>query len=357
MGFLSDLFKPQQRDVVTTQERTPFGQAQPGLESSFGLIEQGLNQGPFTGQRVAGFDPAQTSALQNQQGIINQGNSLAQAAANQTLQGIGFQNAAAGGLGGLGQFGLQGAQGLATEASGANLGSNPFLDQRFAQGADRLRDQFGRATAGVAAGNAAIGRFRGGGGLIGDQFRTQEDILGQNLRELESGIFSPAFEADRNRQVQAQQQLAQLGIQGFQGQGALGQGAEQLRQQASLSAEQIRAGQFADQQRQFGLGETRQIQQQRELDAQMAAFNDPFNRGAAGLAAIGPVASQFGTGTNTTPTFGPSVGSQLIGGAASLAGMFFGGPAGAAAGGALGSAVTGGGNFSFGPALSGAFGT
>jgi len=74
----------------------------------------------------------------------------------------------------------------------------------------------------------------------------------------------------------------------------------------------------------------------------LAAFNDPFQRGAAGLSALGPVAGAFGekTGEQVKPTFGPSLGSQLLGGAAAIAGTFFGGPA---VGATAGSIFSGGG--------------
>jgi len=79
----------------------------------------------------------------------------------------------------------------------------------------------------------------------------------------------------------------------------------------------------------------------------LADFNDPFQRGAAGLNAVLPAASTFGEQgiSNTTPMTGPSLGGQLLGVAATGLGTFFGGPAvGAAAGSAVGSIFSGGGS-------------
>ena len=342
MGFLSDLFKPQQQDVTTTtaSQRTPLGQAQPGLDQSFGLIEQGLGQGAFTGQRVAGFDPAQTQGLNQTIQTAQAGTPLTQAAANRSLQSINFQNPASQGLNQLGQFGLSGAQGL------QDLGRDPFSSQAFQQGINRLGtdtlDFLGRANTQTAGDLSSVGRFRGRGGGVDDL------TFGRNAEQAFNAFGRGAADLGNQalgRQAQANQQLSQLGIQGFQGQGGLAGQSEALRQQAVAGAPGARQFQFDDFGRQIGAGAQFQAQNQAELDAQLAAFNDPFLRGQQGLAAITPTAQAFGaqTGSNVTPTFGPSLGSQLIGGAASLAGTFLGGPVGGAIGGSLGSVFSGGG--------------
>ena len=342
MGLLSDLFKPTQKDVKTTtsSQATPFGQAQPGLDQSFGLIEQGLGQGAFTGPRVAGFDPAQTAGLNQTIQTAQGGTPLTGAAASQALQSINFQNPAAQNLAGLGQFGFSGAQGL------QDIGRDPFSSQAFQQGINRLGtdtlDFLGRANTQTAGDLSSVGRFRGRGGGVDDLTfgRNAEQAFNAFSREA-AGLGTKAL----NRQATANQQLAQLGIQGFQGQGGLAGQSEALRQQAVAGAPGARQFQFDDFGRQIGAGAQFQAQQQRELEGQLAAFNDPFQRGAAGLATISPTAGQFGTreGSETTPFTGPSIGSQLIGGAATAAGFLLGGPAGAAAGGALGSVFSGGG--------------
>ncbi len=343
MGFLSDLFKPTQKDVTTTgtKQTTPFGQAQPALDSSFGLLQEGLDQGRFTGQRTAGFDPAQTAGLNQTINTAQQGTPLTGAASDQALRSINFQNPASQNLGDLGQFGFAGAQGL------QDIGQNPFQSQAFQQGINRLGtdtlDFLGRANTQTAGDLSSVGRFRGRGGGVDDL------TFGRNAEQAFNAFGRGAADLGNQaltRQAQANQQLFQGGFQGFQGQGSIEGQSEALRQQAVAGASGARQFEFDDFGRQIAAGGQFQDQRQRELDAALADFNDPFQRGAAGLNAVLPAASTFGEQgiSSTTPTFGPSVGSQLIGGAATAAGFLLGGPPGAAAGSALGSIFSGGGS-------------
>lgn len=127
---------------------------------------------------------------------------------------------------------------LGATASGAFLGSNPFLDNVFDNAASRVTEQFNEEVMpGIAAQFGAAGRTGSGAQALTTGRAAGE--LTDSLSQLASDIYAPAYESERNRQTQAAGQLGQLGLgagaQSLQAQG-LGSTAEQAQQRAGLEA-------------------------------------------------------------------------------------------------------------------------
>ena len=91
MGFLSDFFSPQQKDVTTTQEsqRNPFAPFAPALGSLGQSISGAAGQDPSS--FIAGFNPDQQQAFNQVRGFAGSNPNL-QAAQGALQGGLGFQN-------------------------------------------------------------------------------------------------------------------------------------------------------------------------------------------------------------------------------------------------------------------------
>lgn len=137
---------------------------------------------------------------------------------------------------------------LGATASGQYLGSNPYLDQLYETGAGRIQEQFEEQTLpAIAAQMGAAGRT-GSGAQALMQGRAAGDVAGE-LAGLYGDIYSPAYEAERTRQVQGAQALGdvgigagQLGLGQRQGAADLYTGQRQLGQQAAAQAGQLGLG-------------------------------------------------------------------------------------------------------------------
>lgn len=129
-----------------------------------------------------------------------------------------------------GGYGLGQGQ-LSATAGGSYLGSNPFLDSVFKQGAGQVTDAYQTAVdPGIKGRMAADGRF-GSGAYQNAEGQAQKN-LGNTLSGLASSIYAPAYESERNRQLQSAQALgteqtnnaqtlAQIYQNALQGQGSL----------------------------------------------------------------------------------------------------------------------------------------
>ena len=157
-----------------------------------------------------------------------------------------------GGLGEAGQFFGQpdalpafSTDQLGATASGSFLGSNPYLDQMFNTAAGRVSERFSEdILPGIDSTFGAGGRTGGGLHALATG-RAAGDAV-QELSGLAADIYAPAYESERNRQLQAAQAGGQLGL----GQGQLGLGQLQsaadlytgergLAQQAALGGGQL----------------------------------------------------------------------------------------------------------------------
>jgi len=131
------------------------------------------------------------------------------------------------------QFGPGGtaANELSSTASGGYLGSNPYLDQMFNTASGRAGEAFNEQTMpGIAAQFGSAGRT--GSGIHQQVAGNAARQFGRDLQGMAADIYSPAYEAERNRQQQA---AATLGGYDLQGQG-LGLQQGQSNQSAALQA-------------------------------------------------------------------------------------------------------------------------
>jgi hypothetical protein len=185
--------------------------------------EKALNVGaetydPYTGQRYADFDPAQTQALSMIEQRATGGNPL-QASAEQAL----MQN-------------IQGGQ------------TNPFLDEMVNRAQGNVLSQGRSAMIGSGSfGNSGV-----------------NEALTRGLGDVSTQMYGQAYETDRNRQMQAIGMAPELSQAGYGD-------AAQL-----LSAGQLQQNQ-AQQQQDF---DYQQYQEEQNLPyKQLAAMSAPFSSG------------------------------------------------------------------------------
>lgn len=174
-------------------------------EQGLGMMEQqasqgavGLPQAQQAMQRgMSGFMPGFGTAMQASQGGMQNpwAASLFNTSQQQVTPQISGQIAGAAGMGQqLAQAGqtptTMGVSGLESFDGGAN---NPFLDQMFNSGANKVRDQLNArfAQSGRSGPNAAYGAAYGGA-----------------LGDLYTGIYAPAYESAQDRRLAASNSLA-----------------------------------------------------------------------------------------------------------------------------------------------------
>lgn len=157
------------------------------------------------------------------------------------------------------QTGAAGANQLASTASGGYLGSNPYLDQLFDTAAGRAGEAFNEQTMpGIAAMFGDAGRT--GSGIQQQVAGNAARQFGRDLQGMAADIYSPAYESERDRMMQAGQAASnlglgsgQLGVEGFSafnandlGRRSLGSdlylGGRQLGQQAAANLGQLGQG-------------------------------------------------------------------------------------------------------------------
>lgn len=162
---------------------------------------------------------------------------------------------------------------LGATASGQYLGSNPYLDQLYETGAGRIQEQFEEDVLPAIAGQFGAAGRTGSGAQALMQGRAAGDVAGE-LAGLYGDIYSPAYEAERTRQVQGAQALGDVGIGAgqlglgqreaasglYRGERGLGQEAAQAAGQLGLGGGQLAAslygtGQQGDIQRRQLAGE------------------------------------------------------------------------------------------------------
>jgi len=143
--------------------------------------------------------------------------------------------------------GAAGNQELARTAGGGYLGSNPYLDAMFDKASGRAGEAFNEQTMpALAAQFGSAGRT--GGGIHQQMGENATRQFGRDLQGMAADIYSPAYEAERNRMQQAAQGGSQAGL------GAAGLGVDAFGQ---MNQAQLGRGQLASQQYlgQRGLGQ------------------------------------------------------------------------------------------------------
>jgi hypothetical protein len=186
----------------------------------------------------------------------------------------------------LSQMGVGGAgnQQLAQTASGGFLGSNPYLDQMFNTAAGRAGEQFNeQVMPGIAAQFGSGGRT--GGGIHQEVAGNAARQFGRDLQGMAAGVYSPAYESERNRMIQAAQGASGAGL------GAAGLGVDAFGQynQADLGRLGLASGHY--------LGERGLGQQGATALGGLGIDQGQLGLGGAGLAGqMGQGMGQLGIG-------------------------------------------------------------
>lgn len=281
----------------------PWSGQQPHLQNLMGdaqaLYQSGVGQNLYPGNQVAPFAP------QTQMGFDMLMNRAGGTVGQEMMGGYLGQSMA-----------NNGTPQMAATSQGAFLGSNPYLDQVYDKGAGQIMDQYQQEIMpGLNATFGGAGRANSGMHQLyaGEAAGEAMDSLGN----LSASIYAPAYEAERDRMMQASSGLNQ------QAMGAAG---------LMPTYDQMQRGNIQDV---LSVGGALENQSQRMIDANMNQWN--FNEQAPWMAlgnygnAIYGLPGAYGQ-TSTSGGPDPRVAGAL-GGAA--AGSSF-GPYGAAIGGALG---------------------
>ena len=139
---------------------------------------------------------------------------------------------------------------LGATAGGAYMpGRNPYLDQMYQTGAERIGETFREQTMPELAGMFGTAGRTGSGAQALMAGRAAGDVAGE-LRGLYGDIYAPAYEAERGRQLQAAGTAAQQDLQRRQAAGQLfGQMGQLGLGGGQLAADLYRAGMGGDIQR------------------------------------------------------------------------------------------------------------
>lgn len=232
---------------------------------------------------------------------------------------------------------------LTAEASGANLGNNPFLDAMYQRGAGQLTDTFRKTTVPALQSDYALsGRY--GSNAMKTALQDQQSRAVDAASDLATKIYGGAYESDRSRQAQAAQGLTGAYAQDIASRIGAGQflsgiydtdlqrklyGSQQLGQlgqqdignilQASGMAPALGAADYQDLQQLLAMGQYGQDRTQAEHDLERQRFeygeNAPYDWLAkyANLIYANPGSSGYGTQTTTQKSGGGGFGSILGG--------------------------------------------
>lgn len=198
------------------------------------------------------------------------------------------------------------------QQSGGGQGGNPFLEQMYQRAADPIVRNFQTSTApGIDAAFSRAGRY--GSGMQGVAQDNAQENLGRSLSDTAVGIYGPAYESERNRQVQG------LGML----QGAFDTGQSRA-MQASGMAPGLENSQMNNYLQAFNAAGQYQTQDQQRLadEQRMALGPSQWLQQYAGI--LNGMPSGFGTSTTTSGGGGNAfgMGMQGIGTAIQLASLF-----------------------------------
>jgi hypothetical protein len=220
------------KKTKTTQTNEPWSVAQPYLKDVYGQA-QGLYQGGapqfWGGTAMAGLTPEMQTALssiwsraqagnpqlagaQSAVGDIASGGAMGTNPAFDFLSGLvnspnanpamGYASDLASNMGD-----NPALQYLTAEASGQNLGNNPYLDAIYQQGANQLTDTFRKTQVPALQSDYALtGRY--GSNAMKTALEDQQQKVTDAASGLATQIYGGAYEADRARQATAAQALS-----------------------------------------------------------------------------------------------------------------------------------------------------
>lgn len=196
---------------------------------------------------------------------------------------------------------------------GGSQGGNPFLESMFQRATDPIIRNFQTSTApGLDAAFSRAGRY--GSGMQAVAQDSAQENLGRALSDTAVGIYGPAYESERNRQVQ--------GMGMLQGAFDTGQGRAM---QASAMAPAIDAYPMQGYMQALGAAGQYQTQDQQRLadDQRMAMAPYSWLQNYAGI--LNGMPSGFGTTTQTTGGGNPLyTGLGLLSSAVGIGGGLFG---------------------------------
>jgi hypothetical protein len=292
----------------TIQKADPWIGIQPALSELYSSALNEFRSGRpqyFPGQTLAGQAPETTTALTQGTARATQGSPLLRYAASQnagTTSGN-FLNA------------NPSNRYFAPAASGAFVGSNPFLDRMFSAATEPMVQQYSRAIApSIASQFSSAGRF--GSGLHSQALADAAQPLGQALATAGANIYGGAYEQERARQQQAAQFLGNNY--------SLERG---LQQQATQFAPQLAAADYADLDKLMGIGQYRQASTQDQINADIARHNfaqttQQQKLGQLNALLSGGIAGLSGQTSNTESSGNPrNPFTGAMGGASALTGL------------------------------------
>lgn len=191
---------------TTTQKTEPPAYQLPYLQQGLGYTQGLFNEGgpqQYDGNTVVPFSPQTEQALSGIEQRATNGSPVVQSAQNFVQQGLNTPASSSFGNNAnpyAGQaYTSPSGNPYASSANPFGGASNPYLDQTFQHAADQSY-------------NALSGQFARSGRNINAAAPAQADML----TNLASQIYAPAYENERNRQLQYQSQLTGIGAQGFE---------------------------------------------------------------------------------------------------------------------------------------------
>lgn len=367
---------------TSTQSSEPWSAAQPYLKDVYAQAQNLYNSGApefWQGTANAPMTPEMQAALGNIWNRSTAGSPLLDTAQATTgaaaggalvgtnpaygyLEGImGAVNPATGMAGDLASSTMAGTnpalQYLTQEASGANVGKNPWISSAFDDAAQKVRDNFTKTTVPALQSDYSMaGRY--GSNALATALGQAKGSADDQVRQLATSMYGGAYNTDRQLQAQAQQGLTnayaqdiaskigagnflsgiydadlQRKLYGAQQIGQLGQQDISNMLGAAQAAPGMAQADYADLDRQMQVGQYQQDQAQAEQDLQRQRYEygqqEPYNwlQDYAQLIYGNPGSqSGFGTQTSTQRTSGNTFG-QIMGGLmgiGSLASRFMG---------------------------------
>src|SRR5262245_61240555 len=197
---------------TTTQTNEPWKEAQPFLKDVYGKAQELYGAGApqfWGGTANAGLTPEMQAALGNIWTRASSGSPLVDAAqastgavASGALTGtnpaysyldqlMGAYNPATGMAGDLAASTMAGSnpalQYMTREASGANIGQNPWLDASFNDAAQKVRDNFSKTTVpAIQSDYSAAGRY--GSGALAAALGQAKGSADEEVRKLATGM-------------------------------------------------------------------------------------------------------------------------------------------------------------------------
>lgn len=298
----------QQQQTTKTE---PWSGQQPYLKEGFEGASDLYNSGPqefFPGQNYTDMDPARSQGLFGSLGLAGSGGNPADAAsnyANQTLSGN-SDNPWGALLG-------SGAQGMMDTASGGSLNGNQFLDGMYNAQAGKAVDEWQNTIMpGIAS---SFGQSGGAGTTMANEMAARSGgELSDTLGQMKSSIYGGNYQQERDRQVQAQSGLSNLGANLY------GTGVSE-RTNLANNAANIRAGQYGDFDKMGEVGKQFEEQQGKEIQGDIDRWNFEQNAPYAALQDyMSMITGNYGSTSTTRSNSSGNPLSTILGAAATAYG-------------------------------------